>query len=180
MFMPIVASLLLAAPGAPATCPATQAHHHEMAKATNRICPVLGNPVTPGKSPVVHVWGHAYYVCCSSCKAKLEADPGKYLLKDGTPKNASRGTRAKTGAMAGMHHMDQATNTICPVSGYPVKPGMGIVVTVRGHKYRVCHVTDAKKLVADPDRYLTKDGTPKNELHKDSAPKHSMSGMPGM
>ncbi len=181
MILSLAASRLLATTG---TCTATghaaMAHHRAVAVPTNTICPVLGNPVTPGKSAVVTVRGHAYYVWGSACKAKLEAHPGNYLLKDGTPRNASQGARAKTDAMAGMHQMAQATNTICPVSGYPVKPGMGIVVTIRGHRYRVCHVTDAKKLVADPDRYLTKDGTPKNELHKDSAPKHSMSDMPGM
>ena len=105
MFMPLMASLLLAAPGTPAARPTAMAHHHEMAKPANRICPVLGNPVTPGKSPVVHVWGHAYYVCCASCKAKLAADPGKYLLKDGTPKNEQHKASATPHAMSNMPGM---------------------------------------------------------------------------
>ena len=56
---------------------------------TNTICPVLGNAVTPGKSPIVKVKGHEYYVCCADCISKLEKNPDKYLEKDGTPKNAN-------------------------------------------------------------------------------------------
>lgn len=55
---------------------------------TNTICPVLGYAVTPGKSPVVTVRGHQYYLCCSGCDAKLAKNPDQYLEKDGTPKNA--------------------------------------------------------------------------------------------
>ncbi len=55
---------------------------------TNTICPVLGNAVTPGKSPIVKVKGHEYYICCADCTSKLEKSPDQYLEKDGTPKNA--------------------------------------------------------------------------------------------
>ena len=55
---------------------------------TNTTCPVLGNAVTPGKSPIVKAKGREYYVCCSECIPKLEKTPDKYLDEDGTPKNA--------------------------------------------------------------------------------------------
>jgi len=58
---------------------------------TNTICPVMGNAVTPGKSPIVKVRGRQYYVCCAGCAPKLEKDPDKYLDKDGRPKNAPKG-----------------------------------------------------------------------------------------
>ncbi len=58
--------------------------------ATNTICPVLGNKVTPGKSPKVVVQGREYYLCCAGCDTKLEKEPGKYLEKDGTPRNAKK------------------------------------------------------------------------------------------
>lgn len=58
---------------------------------TNTICPVLGNAVTPGKSPIVTVRGRQYYICCPGCDAKLIKNPDKYLEKDGTPKNAKKG-----------------------------------------------------------------------------------------
>ena len=63
---------------------------------TNKICPVLGNAVTPGKSPIVKVKGHEYYICCAGCDKQLLADPSKYLEKDGTPKNAKGGKAAET------------------------------------------------------------------------------------
>jgi YHS domain-containing protein len=100
MILSLAASLLFATTG---TCTATghaaMAHHRAVAAPTNTICPVLGNPMTPGKSAVVTVRGHAYYVCCSDCKAKLEAHPAKYLAKDGTPLNAAK---PSSGSMGGM------------------------------------------------------------------------------
>ncbi len=57
---------------------------------TNTICPVLGNAVTPGKSPIVTVRGRQYYICCPGCDDKLVKNPDKYLEKDGTPKNAKK------------------------------------------------------------------------------------------
>jgi YHS domain-containing protein len=56
--------------------------------ATNTKCPVMGEAVVPGKSPKTVVRGREYYLCCKGCAAKLQADPDKYLDKDGTPKNA--------------------------------------------------------------------------------------------
>lgn len=56
--------------------------------ATNTKCPVMGEKVTPGKSPKVVVRGQEYFLCCKGCDKKLAANPDKYLEKDGTPKNA--------------------------------------------------------------------------------------------
>lgn len=55
--------------------------------ATNAKCPVMGSKVTE-KSPTVVVRGQEYRLCCKGCDKKLEANPDKYLEKDGTPKNA--------------------------------------------------------------------------------------------
>ena len=57
--------------------------------ATNLVCPVLGTKVTE-KSATVVVKGRAYRICCPPCGPKLQADPGKYLNADGTPKNAKK------------------------------------------------------------------------------------------
>ena len=78
MFMPLVFSALIALAGPTAAAP------------TNTICPVLGNAVTPGKSPVVTVRGRQYYICCPGCDTKLIKDPDKYLDMDGRPKNAPK------------------------------------------------------------------------------------------
>jgi YHS domain-containing protein len=36
------------------------------------------------------VRGQEYFLCCKGCDKKLQADPDKYLEKDGTPKNAKK------------------------------------------------------------------------------------------
>jgi len=54
------------------------------------------------------------------------------------------------------------TNTICPVLGKAVTPGKSPVVTVKGRQYYICCPGCDDKLVKDPDKYLDKDGRPKN------------------
>ena len=54
-----------------------------------------------------------------------------------------------------------ATNTACPVLGGKVTEKSKTVV-VRGHEYRICCGGCDTKLLKDPDKYLEKDGTPKN------------------
>jgi hypothetical protein len=55
--------------------------------ATNTICPVMGDRVS-AKSPETVVNGRAYKLCCKGCDKKLQAAPSRYLLPDGTPRNA--------------------------------------------------------------------------------------------
>ncbi len=87
MFTPFLALALAAsAPSKPAP-------------ATNTVCPVLGHAVD-ARSQVTTVHGHAYRLCCPACESKLQKDPGQYLEKDGTPKNAHK----MDSGMAGMHH----------------------------------------------------------------------------
>jgi YHS domain-containing protein len=59
-----------------------------------------------------------------------------------------------------------ATNTACPVLGGPVSAKTTTKVVVRGQEYRICCAGCDKKLLADPDLYLEKDGTPKNAKKK--------------
>jgi hypothetical protein len=54
-----------------------------------------------------------------------------------------------------------ATNTACPVLGGKVTEKSKTVV-VRGHEYRICCPGCDTTLLKDPDKYLQKDGTPKN------------------
>ena len=54
-----------------------------------------------------------------------------------------------------------ATNTACPVLGGKVT-ATSKTVAVRGREYRVCCAGCDAKLLKDPDKYLEKDGTPKN------------------
>ena len=54
-----------------------------------------------------------------------------------------------------------ATNTACPVLGGKVTE-KSKTVAVRGREYRLCCAGCDTKLLKDPDKYLEKDGTPKN------------------
>ncbi len=54
-----------------------------------------------------------------------------------------------------------ATNTACPVLGGKVTE-KSKTVAVRGREYRLCCAGCDTKLLKDPDKYLGKDGTPKN------------------
>ena len=54
-----------------------------------------------------------------------------------------------------------ATNTTCPVLGGKVTESSK-TVTVRGREYRLCCAGCDTNLLKDPDKYLQKDGTPKN------------------
>jgi hypothetical protein len=54
-----------------------------------------------------------------------------------------------------------ATNLKCPVLGNPTNASSPTVV-VRGQAYRYCCAGCPPLLLANPDKYLNKDGTPKN------------------
>jgi YHS domain-containing protein len=54
-----------------------------------------------------------------------------------------------------------ATNTVCPVLGGKVTESSKTVI-VRGREYRLCCAGCDTNLLKDPDKYLQKDGTPKN------------------
>ena len=54
-----------------------------------------------------------------------------------------------------------ATNTVCPVLGGKVTASSK-TVAVRGREYRLCCAGCDTSLLKDPDKYLQKDGTPRN------------------
>jgi hypothetical protein len=54
-----------------------------------------------------------------------------------------------------------ATNTACPVLGGKVSEKSKTVV-VRDREYRICCAGCDTTLLKNPDKYLQKDGTPKN------------------
>ena len=54
-----------------------------------------------------------------------------------------------------------ATNTVCPVRGDKVS-AKSPKVTVRGQEYFICCKGCDAELLKNPDKYLEKDGTPKN------------------
>lgn len=74
-------------------------------------------------------------------------------------------------AAPGVEKPKSASNTRCPVLGNPVNKNLK--VAVRGQEYFLCCKGCDKDLVADPDKYLNKDGTPKNAAKATPAPSKS-------
>ncbi|MBI1754040.1 MAG: hypothetical protein HY014_10160 [Acidobacteria bacterium] len=56
-------------------------------KATNTICPVMGQPVKPGRDREVVVRGNHYLVCCDGCGPEMSEHDDKYLDPEGRPLN---------------------------------------------------------------------------------------------
>ena len=59
-------------------------------RATNTLCPVMGESVKPGKHREVVVGGNLYLVCHDTCGPELAEHKEKYLDKDGRPLNAPK------------------------------------------------------------------------------------------
>jgi YHS domain-containing protein len=64
-------------------------------------------------------------------------------------------------AVAASPQTKPATNTKCPVLGGKVTE-KSKTVAVRGQEYRLCCGGCDTTLLKNPDKYLEKDGTPKN------------------
>ena len=69
-------------------------------RATNTICPVMGQPVKPGQDREVIVRGNYYLVCCGGCGPEMTERYDKYLDKEGRPLNDPQrdGGKARQGS----------------------------------------------------------------------------------
>lgn len=74
--------------------------HQESApkvRATNTICPVMGESVKPGRDREVVIRGKYYLVCCGGCGPEMSENYDKYLDKEGRPLNTpSKDEKAPT------------------------------------------------------------------------------------
>ncbi len=61
----------------------------------------------------------------------------------------------------------KATNTICPVMGREVKPGRDREVVIRGNYYLVCCDGCGPDMSENHDKYLDKEGQPRNDPKRD-------------
>lgn len=57
-------------------------------RATNTICPVMGESVKSGRDREVAIRGKYYLVCCGGCGPEMSENYDKYLDKEGRPLNA--------------------------------------------------------------------------------------------
>lgn len=119
-------------------------------------CPVSGQPLgSMGKPPKITIGDKSLFVCCAGCTKKIEASPDQYLTKYYTAKGEQiregvfKSTLADADAIA--------AQKTCPVMDEPLG-GMGVPlkVAVKGKAVYICCAGCAKKLRAEPDRFLAK------------------------
>ncbi len=120
-------------------------HHGSGTESVTAVDPVCGMAVDPmtAKHQTTHQ-GQPYFFCCAGCKAKFEADPGRYLKKD-----------------------EKGASCCCPASeiedGAVTDPVCGMTVNPHTAKYRAdyegriyffCRAGCKVKFQTDPKRYL--------------------------
>ncbi|RMF45203.1 MAG: hypothetical protein D6753_00780 [Planctomycetota bacterium] len=108
-----------------------------------------------GAPPKIQVGDKALLVCCAGCTAKVQANPEPYLAKyySVAGKEVRPGVVEATLADA----KAIADQKMCPVMDEPLG-GMGapMKVNVAGKVVYICCVGCAKKLAAEPQKYLAK------------------------
>ena len=138
---------------------------HTMGKLTDKVsdamlislqktCPVTGKPLgAMGKPPKIMVKGKPLFVCCEPCSAKLKDKPDEYLARY----YSAKGKEVRSGVFeATLADADAiAAQKKCPVMDEELG-GMGAPqkVNVNGKSVYICCAGCAKKLHAEPDKYL--------------------------
>jgi Cu+-exporting ATPase len=104
--------------------------------------PVCGMKVPPEKAAASFEYkGKTYSFCCAGCRAKFEADPEKYLVK-------------QTAA-------EQQTEAIDPVCGMKVRPDKAAgSYEHKGKTYYFCCNGCRTKFAAEPEKFLAKQAAP--------------------
>ena len=142
--------------------------------AAQKNCPVMDEPLGGMGAPLkVHANGQAIYICCAGCAKKIADDPDKYLkiLADQgvTPPEVQEATADHVAPPAGKEVRPGvfkvtaddkpfvAAQKLCPVMDESLD-GMGgpYRVDVEGQAVYICCPGCAKKLQADPAKYLAK------------------------
>ncbi|MGB7326651.1 MAG: hypothetical protein WBD31_17375 [Rubripirellula sp.] len=117
-------------------------------------CPVSGQPLgSMGKPPKITIGDKSLFVCCAGCTKKVEASPEQYLTKYYTAKGEQVREGVFQSTLADANAI--AIQKTCPVMDEPLG-GMGVPgkVNVNGKAVYICCPGCAKKLAAEPDKYL--------------------------
>jgi hypothetical protein len=126
------------------------------------ICPVSQSPLGSMGDPIkVDVNGTPVFICCKGCRARLLADPEKYLamLENGpSEEEPTIEVPEVPEALAGLSPGDLILvdqQKICPVMKTPLgSMGEPIKVDVNGTPIFICCEGCRSKLLADPEMYL--------------------------
>lgn len=134
-------------------------------------CPVMDEPLGSMGQPVkLLVGGKPVFLCCKGCVKKVQADPAKYLavVYGDNPVSAgkigsggasvAKGTDEVRPGIFKVTAADQpfiAAQKICPVMDEPLDAmGGPYKVNAAGKAIYICCPGCAKKIAAEPDKYL--------------------------
>lgn len=121
-----------------------------------KTCPVSGQPLgSMGAPPKIMLNDKALFVCCAACTDRVKANPEAYLAKY----YQANGSEVRPGVFEATlaDVVAIAAQKNCPVMDEPLG-GMGAPqkVNVKGKAVYICCAGCAKKLDAEPDKYLSK------------------------
>ncbi|MFN3193969.1 MAG: hypothetical protein ACE361_25895 [Aureliella sp.] len=119
-----------------------------------KTCPITGKPLgTVGKPPKIMVKGKPLFVCCEPCSAKIKANPDEYLAMYYSAKGKEIRPGVYESTLADASAI--AAQETCPVMDKKLG-GMGVPqkVNVNGKSVYICCAGCAKKLDAQPEKYL--------------------------
>ncbi len=139
--------------------------------AQQATCPVMDEPLGSMGQPVkVLVGDKPIYLCCKGCVKKVQAQPAKYLAvvsgadtpaasgADTPTASTTRGEEARPGVFK-VSTADApfiAAQKLCPVMDEPLDSmGGPYQVDANGKAIYICCPGCAKKIVAEPQKYLT-------------------------
>lgn len=119
-----------------------------------KTCPVTGKSLgSMGAPPKIMVQGKPLFVCCEPCSSKIQANPKEYLAKYYGAKGKELRPGVFDATLADVEAI--AAQKKCPVMDEELG-GMGTPqkVNVQGKAVYICCVGCAKKLLAEPKKYL--------------------------
>ncbi|QDT04966.1 YHS domain protein [Rubripirellula lacrimiformis] len=137
--------------------------------AAQKVCPVMDEPLGGMGTPVkVLIGDKPVYLCCKGCVKKVQAEPAKYLAmvadrrsegQSGTPPGTV--PAGKDQIREGVFRVTAAdapfvsAQKVCPVMDEPLDAMDGpYKVNAAGKAIYICCPGCAKKIAADPARYL--------------------------
>lgn len=139
--------------------------------AQQATCPVMDEPLGSMGQPVkVMVGDKPIYLCCKGCVKKVQAQPAEYLAmvasedlstaSGGSTPTASttRGEESRPGVfkVSAVDAPFIAAQKLCPVMDEPLDSmGGPFQVDANGKAIYICCPGCAKKIVAEPQKYLT-------------------------
>lgn len=133
-------------------------------------CPVMDEPLGSMGDPVkLMVGGKPLYLCCKGCVKKIEAEPAKYfanvygqaaLTAVLAKKTIGKGTEEVRPGVFTVSEADKlfiAAQKTCPVMDEPLDAmGGPYKVNAAGKAVYICCPGCAKKIVAEPEMYLSR------------------------